>query len=56
MKDKKENNLNIIIIGDVHGKIKSYEKIIKENEDCAMSIQLGDFGFSNEHIYGTYQI
>lgn len=37
---------NITIIGDVHGKIKEYEKITQQFE---YTVQIGDFGFHKEH-------
>lgn len=40
-----ENDL--LLIGDVHGKINSYWKIIQKHKK--RSIQLGDFGFKKEH-------
>lgn len=36
----------LTVIGDIHGKVKEYQKIIS-NVDS--SIQLGDFGFRKEH-------
>jgi predicted phosphodiesterase len=43
-------NLNSkkIIIGDVHGKIDQYRKILKKHKSFS-SIQVGDFGFQKEH-------
>lgn len=38
----------MIIIGDVHGKLNEYHKIIKQNSN-EQSIQLGDFGFKKQH-------
>lgn len=38
---------NLLIIGDVHGKINDYWKII--NKHKIPSIQVGDFGFKKEH-------
>lgn len=38
---------NLLIIGDVHGKIFEYNKIVKKHNN--RSIQLGDFGFKNQH-------
>lgn len=37
----------MLIIGDVHGKIHEYKKLIEKTKDD--SIQLGDFGFYKEH-------
>lgn len=37
----------LLIIGDVHGKTNEYEEIIKNTN--LHSIQLGDFGFKEEH-------
>ena len=45
-----ENSINpnsILIIGDVHGKLKEYHDIIKTHK--GISIQVGDFGFRKEH-------
>lgn len=40
------------IIGDVHGKISQYEKIITEaNKQNTLTIQIGDFGFKKEHLW-----
>jgi hypothetical protein len=40
----------MVLIGDVHGKINSYWKIIQKlNTQKENSIQLGDFGFKKEH-------
>ena len=36
------------VVGDVHGKIKEFTEIANENE---RTIQLGDFGFNEEHEY-----
>ena len=38
----------MIIIGDVHGKVEEYKKIIDNNKEHT-SIQLGDFGFKIQH-------
>lgn len=39
----------LVIIGDVHGKTSQYLKILKNiDEDCE-TIQVGDFGFKNQH-------
>lgn len=40
--------MNILLIGDVHGKVKRYQSILRESE-YDLSIQLGDFGFQKEH-------
>ena len=37
----------MVIIGDVHGKVNQYWKIVKKLKEN--SIQLGDFGFKKEH-------
>lgn len=37
----------MVIIGDVHGKVNEYKKIIDNTEDN--SVQVGDFGFKLEH-------
>jgi hypothetical protein len=41
-------NPNIIIIGDVHGKLIQYHKILKDFPNHS-SIQVGDFGFQKHH-------
>jgi predicted phosphodiesterase len=41
------SNNNLLVIGDVHGKIKQYNEIISKHNGC--SIQVGDFGFDIEH-------
>jgi predicted phosphodiesterase len=38
----------LLIIGDVHGKINQYWKLL-QNKEFKMSIQVGDFGFRKEH-------
>ncbi len=38
----------MLIIGDVHGKVNDYWKIIQKYKD-QHSIQVGDFGFKKEH-------
>jgi hypothetical protein len=38
---------NLLLIGDVHGKIDNYWKILQKHK--GNSIQLGDFGFKEEH-------
>lgn len=38
----------LLIIGDVHGKIDNYQKILQQNE-YDYSFQLGDFGFKKHH-------
>lgn len=43
----------ITIIGDVHGKVLGYEKIIR---NCDKSIQVGDFGFQREHDWHVANI
>lgn len=46
--NNKENYMmNILLIGDVHGKFDAYCDIIKNHN--GISIQLGDFGFDEEH-------
>lgn len=40
--------MKIKFIGDVHGKVKRYKDKIKKR-DFDISIQIGDFGFKNEH-------
>lgn len=42
-------NEPLLIIGDVHGKINEYWKIL--NKWKQNTIQVGDFGFSKEHIW-----
>lgn len=37
------------VIGDVHGKVKEYKKIIDSFPKGSKSIQVGDFGFRKEH-------
>lgn len=37
----------LLIIGDVHGKINEYYKLIQRHK--GLSIQVGDFGFKKEH-------
>lgn len=39
----------MLVIGDVHGKINEYWKIIHKLRKVDISIQLGDFGFKKEH-------
>ena len=48
---------DLMIIGDVHGKLNSYYKIILQ-EKPEHSIQLGDFGFKKHHDWflGTMDI
>lgn len=42
-----KTKISLLVIGDVHGKINEYWKLInKYNID---SIQLGDFGFKRHH-------
>jgi len=41
-------NNNIIVIGDVHGKLKQYHDILKKYPKHS-SIQVGDFGFQKHH-------
>lgn len=38
---------NLLIIGDIHGKLDKYQKII--NNHKGNSIQVGDFGFEKHH-------
>lgn len=38
----------MLIIGDVHGKIDNYWKILQKNKNVN-SIQVGDFGFKKQH-------
>jgi predicted phosphodiesterase len=40
--------MGMTVIGDVHGKVKDYQKIISTVDN---SIQLGDFGFMKEHTW-----
>lgn len=42
------DNNPLIIIGDVHGKVNQYKKILDNKVGCN-SIQLGDFGFKDSH-------
>jgi len=42
-------SLPLLIIGDVHGKINNYWKILKSSGEYHSSIQLGDLGFKKEH-------
>lgn len=42
-----KNNTSLLVIGDVHGKINEYWKLI--NEYNIDSIQVGDFGFKRHH-------
>lgn len=44
---KKRTN-NMIIIGDVHGNVNQYWKLLKKNPG-QKTIQVGDFGFKKEH-------
>jgi predicted phosphodiesterase len=37
----------LLIIGDVHGKINQYWKLVNNRKGC--SIQVGDFGFKQQH-------
>lgn len=39
----------MLIIGDVHGKVDAYKKIVESYPEG--TIQVGDFGFSKEHIW-----
>ena len=39
----------LLIIGDVHGKINEYWKILQKCDKRYYSIQVGDFGFSKQH-------
>lgn len=41
--------MNILLIGDVHGKIKEYQNILDTTKSYDYSIQIGDFGFKKEH-------
>jgi hypothetical protein len=43
---------SMIIIGDVHGKVQEYQKILQAYPEHEY-IQVGDFGFSREHHYRT---
>lgn len=45
----------ILLIGDVHGKIDQYWKILQKNNGIK-SIQLGDFGFKKEHNWHLQNI
>lgn len=49
-----DNFNKILIIGDVHCKIKEYKKIIDSTE--LNSIQVGDFGFREEHNWHSQEI
>lgn len=40
--------MDMLIIGDVHGKIDRYWKILQKHQ-LGLSIQVGDFGFKKEH-------
>lgn len=42
------NNEKIIVIGDVHGKTNEYQEIINK-ESNSFTIQVGDFGFKDQH-------
>lgn len=44
-----EDNYSLVVIGDVHQKIDEYARIIKNIDNNINSIQVGDFGFANEH-------
>lgn len=47
----------MILIGDVHGKVDSYLQIIQNPRwKVQKSIQLGDFGFHNEHEWHLQNI
>lgn len=37
----------LLLIGDVHGKVNDYWKIVSQTKMC--SIQVGDFGFKKQH-------
>lgn len=39
----------LLIIGDVHGKINEYWKILQKWDKRHFSIQVGDFGFAKQH-------
>lgn len=47
-------NNNILVIGDVHGKLKEYQKIVDKHN--GLSIQVGDFGFKKEHSWHLQNI
>jgi predicted phosphodiesterase len=40
---------NILLIGDIHGKINEYWKILQKHN--GESIQVGDFGFKKQHCW-----
>jgi predicted phosphodiesterase len=44
-------NTDFAIIGDVHGKINNYWKLLTGNLKGLSTIQVGDFGFSTEHLW-----
>jgi hypothetical protein len=48
-------NPNIILIGDVHGKLIQYHKILKDYPKHS-SIQVGDFGFQKHHDWHMEKI
>jgi len=39
----------LIVIGDVHGKVDAYCKILQKLNGKSCSIQIGDFGFKKQH-------
>ena len=39
----------LLIIGDVHGKVNEYWKILQKWDKRHCSIQVGDFGFKKQH-------
>ena len=39
--------VGLLIIGDVHGKVNEYYKLLQKHK--GVSIQVGDFGFKKEH-------
>lgn len=41
--------MSVVLIGDVHGKIHQYKNLIANLSDDRNIIQLGDFGFIEEH-------
>lgn len=42
--------MEILLIGDIHGKVNLYKNIIKNNK-FDYSIQIGDYGFETEHKF-----
>ena len=46
----------MLVIGDVHGKVDQYWKILQREEAQDGSIQLGDFGFKTQHDWHSEHI